>query len=289
MSKIYFTPYRISTITCNANICSTKLIDLSLLLFFNNIEIINEINNFIWIQFLTENTENFKGIYPKKKRNSKKKNKKCRFDNQLTVIYKFNDKYMPNIKIFKNGNIHLTGIKSEEDVEVIVNKIINEINKIYIINKEILKDEAQLKSLKYSNFIIRMINTDFKVYINELMTEKYLIRRKILHKLLISDKYENVCSFQPGIYHGVKLEFFWNPSKEYNNGICNCVNHCFGKTDNKKTNLCKKITVAIFESGSILITGGVIKKQIEDAYDYICKILIDNEDAIRKSNNLAMI
>ena len=131
-----------------------------------------------------------------------------------------------------------------------------------------------------------MINTDFKAYIDKDFKENYLIRRKILHKLLISDKYNNKCSFQPGIYHGVKLEYFWNPLNSLKNGICYCENHCFGKSDIKKKNNCKKITIAIFESGSILITGGILIEQIEDAYNYITKILIEDEDIIRKSNNI---
>lgn len=133
-----------------------------------------------------------------------------------------------------------------------------------------------------------MINTDFKVYINEKMTEKYLIRRKILHKLLISDLYNNKCSFQPGIYHGVKLEFFWNSTKLHNDGICNCANHCFGKSNGESVNNCKKITIALFESGSILITGGVSFNQIDDAYNYICSILEKHEEEIRKSIIIAM-
>ena len=288
-TNVYFSPYRISTITCNANICKTKDIDINMALLFNKIEIGNDDHNIIWIQYLTENTESFRGVYPKKKRNSKKKDRKCRFDNQITIIYKFNSLYLPNVKIFKNGNIHLTGIKNHDDVPIIVKYIIEQIQKIYEIDNSILKNVEQFESLEYSNFLIRMINTDFKVYIDKELTERYLIRRKVLHTLLISDKYNNKCSFQPGIYHGVKLEYFWNPTNELKNGICCCTNHCFGKSDNKKKNSCKKITIAIFESGSILITGGILLEQIDDAYKYICNILVENENIIRKSNNISNI
>lgn len=281
MNDIYFSPYKVSTITCNENLGRNLNINLEIL--FNEFRINS---TFVWLEILKENFERFKGINPKKKKNKSKilKNKKCRFDNQITVIYLFNENYKPNIKIFKNGNVQITGIKNTEDTKIIISKIIEEIKYIYTINNEILIN-CSLLDLESNNFIIRMINTDFKTYIiNNDVKSQYLVRRKILHKILISDLYNNKCSFQPGIYHGVKLEFFWNSINNENNGICNCINHCFGKGKGKGLNDCKKITVAIFESGSILITGGVCFNQIDDAYNYITNILTKHEKEIRKSN-----
>lgn len=287
MNNVYFTPYRISTITCNADIGNN--ININLLLLFENITIIeNTNNNFIWIQYLKENIDKSRGINPKKKRkNKKEQNKKCRFDNQITAIYKINDIYKPNIKIFKNGNIQFTGIKNTDDVKEIVSKLIYEIKLIYSKNNDLLFD-TDINNLNYQNLIIRMINTDFKVFVNKELTNQYLIKRKNLHLLLISDIYNNKCSFQPGIYHGVKLEFFWNTINSVNNGICNCSNHCFGKGNGTSINNCKKITIAIFESGSILITGGVNFNQIDEAYNYICSILKKHEDTVRKINIIAV-
>jgi TATA-box binding protein (TBP) (component of TFIID and TFIIIB) len=279
MNTIYFTPYKVSTITCNENLGKNLNINLEIL--FNELVIDKQI---VWAEILKENLENSKGINPKKKKNNKKnKGKKNRFDNQITIIYVFNENYKPNVKIFKNGNIQLTGIKNKDDTSIIINKIIEQIKYIYQIDNNVLFN-CKFEDIERNNFIIRMINTDFKSYVIENGTQnQYLIRRKKLHKILISDTYNNKCSFQPGIYHGVKLEFFWNSMNETNNGICNCPNHCFGKGKGNGLNDCKKITVAIFESGSILITGGVCFKQIDDAYNYICSILIKHEDEIRKS------
>ena len=287
MTKVYCTDYRVSTITCNADIGNNISIKLSVL--FDNIDIKTDDNSFIWIQYLKEGEDNSKGIYPKKKRKSKKNtSKKNRFDNQVTVIYKFNDIYMPNVKIFKNGNVQLTGIKKNIDTETIVNKIIEEINKIYKIDPNILINPEEIVNLGFSNFKIRMINTDFKVYIDKDYNEKYNIRRKELHKLLIGDEYTNKCSFQPGIYQGVKLEFFWNSNNEINKGQCNCGVHCFGKGNGYEINSCKKVTIAIFESGSILITGGISFDQVNDAYKYITDVLIKHEHNIRKPNLLSL-
>jgi|TARA_Y100000389_G_scaffold202035_1_gene246296 TATA-box binding protein (TBP) (component of TFIID and TFIIIB) len=281
MSNVYFSKYKVSTITCNANIGIDISIDLSIL--YDNINPIDEDDNIIWIQNLKDNCEYVKGFYPKKIRKSKKNNKKKnRFDNQITIIYKFNKDYKPNIKIFKNGNIQLTGIKNVEDTDIIANKIIEYVKKSYKINKDIDLSEDKidfLKKLQFSNFKIRMINSDFKTYTNPELTDKFNIRRKELHNLLISSKYNNKCSFQPGIYQGVKLEYYYNNNN--NNGICVCENHVFNK---KFNNICKKVTIAIFESGSILITGGITFEQIDIAYKYITKIIKDNTESLKRPN-----
>lgn len=285
MVQIYCSKYRVSTITCNADIGINVNIDL--LTLFENINIIENNNSFIWIQYLKEGEDNSRGVYPKKKRKSKKNlNKKNRFDNQVTVIYRFNNTYIPNVKIFKNGNVQLTGIKKEDDTKIIVNSIIEEVKRIFKDNNNILLNHENIDKMEFTNFKIRMINTDFKVYINQDLTENYHIRRKELHKLLINDEYNNKCSFQPGIYQGVKLEFFWNYNNEYNNGKCNCKTHCFGKGTGYEINNCKKVTIAIFESGSILITGGISFDQVNDAYKYITDVLIKHEPTIRKPNLL---
>lgn len=283
---IYFSPYRISTITCNADI--GKNINLNLCKLFDNLSIVNDDKQegIVWIQFFKDECDVSKGTYPKKKRKSKKVlNRKCRFDNQVTIIYRFDEKYIPNVKIFKNGNIQLTGIKDVVHTEKIVNHIIEEIKNIYEnITKDIIVDyvDGYSLDLKYQNFKIRMINTDFKIYSDPEMTKGFELRRKEVHRLFINDVYKNKCSFQPGIYQGVKLEYFWNICDETKNGICKCPEHCYGKGNGSAIGSCKKVTGAIFESGSILITGGVTFQQVDDTYRYICNFLTENRDIIKK-------
>lgn len=278
-TNIYFTPYKVSTITCNVDIG----VNINLITLYENFTI-GEKSNFIWIYYpkIAEG-ENKRGVYPKKKRNVKVVNiKKTSFDNQVTVLYKSNN--YPNLKIFKNGNIQLTGVKDEKDVSVIVNEIINEIKNIYKTKPEISSTEDFINKIGFYNFHIRMINTDFKTFCDKELKEKFLIRRKVLHKLLISDLYNNKCSFEPCKYHGVKLEFYWNKTKINQNGICECNNHCFGKGSGCTINNCKKITIAIFESGSVLITGGVSFEQINDAYVYITNVFKNHKEELKKTD-----
>jgi TATA-box binding protein (TBP) (component of TFIID and TFIIIB) len=277
MTEIYFTPYKVSTITCNVDIG----ISIDLITLYENFTI-GDKSKFIWIYYpkITDK-ENKRGVYPKKKRNVKATTvKKTSFDNQVTVLYK-SDNY-PNLKIFKNGNIQLTGVKNKDDVAIIVNQIIEEIKQIYKTKPEISSTEDLNEKIGFFNFHIRMINTDFKTYCDVEQQEKFLIRRKVLHKILMSDSYNNKCSFEPGKYHGVKIEFFWNSKNEKQDGICSCSNYCFGKGTGKGDKDCKKITIAVFESGSVLITGGVSFEQIDDAYNYITTVFKNHKDEIKK-------
>lgn len=284
MDELYFTPYRVSTITCNADIGDDVNIDLRIL--FKNIAICETEESFIWIQYLKEDNNNFRGVYPKKKRKTKTDTtKKNRFDNQITVIYKYNSSYMPNIKIFKNGNIQLTGIKDFAHPKIIVDKIIENIKNIYTnIDKSILVASSDdiIDNIQFRNFKVRMINTDFKIYTDKDMIDRFSIRRKELHNTLIGNNYNNKSSFQPGVYQGVKLEYFWNKQNKIKNGICQCTGNCFGKNNGDGNGNCKKVTIAIFESGSILITGGISFEQVTDAYNYICQVISDNQHSVRK-------
>ena len=47
---------------------------------------------------------------------------------------------------------------------------------------------------------------------------------------------------------------------------------------------CKKVTIGVFQSGCVIITGAATVTQIEECYPYICKVLKDNIDLIRKRN-----
>ena len=257
------TNYRVSTITCNASITTTiNLIDL-----FDHLNL-NDDKGFIWI----ENGLKKRGTYPKKKKDtSQTKKKKC-FDKQITVIYKYANDYYPNIKIFRNGNIQMTGIRTENDGKNIVDIITKEI--ISIAQNKCPTLVGTIDNIQCKDFIIRMINCDFAV--------PFKIRRKNLHQLLISSKYGNTCSFQPLTYPGVKLQYYWNITQLNNHGICKCNKPCYGKGTGDGDGNCKKVTIAIFDSGKILITGANSFDQVNKAYDFICKVIMDNELDIKK-------
>ena len=57
---------------------------------------------------------------------------------------------------------------------------------------------------------------------------------------------------------------------------------CEGKGDGNGNGQCKKITIAAFQSGSIIITGANRLETIEDARNFIIRVLKDNYSTIKK-------
>lgn len=271
--------YRVSTITCNGSIRKHDEVNfkVDLTKLYEEMTVIDRCSTdtgFIYV--IDRDGKQEKGIFPRKKRSDTKKKEENtsyrRFDNAISTYYKLREGYFPSVKIFKNGTIQMTGIKKIEDGEEIHKKVFDTMKQIYEQNTSIFSNE-----LFYDNntFYVRMINSDFSV--------SYHIRRKDLHHLLISEQYQNSCSFQPGTYPGVKLQYFWNPVIGHKNGCCNCKEaKCFGKGNGNGHGQCKKVTVSIFESGKILITGATNFEQINEAYNYICKILKEHASIIRK-------
>lgn len=276
----FATPYRVSTITCNGSI-GKNVGQVYLDKLFQHIQVIpTESNEIGFIYMADRDGKEIKGISPKKqKRVHAKKNKDAedgskekRFDNAISGYFQTRPGYSPSVKVFKNGTIQMTGLKKIED-GVILNK------QVFAVLHDLIQaapDIVENNDLECCDFYVRLINSDFSV--------PFHIRRKDLHQLLISDDYNNISSFQPGTYPGVKLQYSWNPGFGKSDGRCHCVNKkkCIGKGDGTGEGQCKKITVASFESGKILITGAVNFEQVNKAYSYICNILKENQKTLEK-------
>lgn len=120
-----------------------------------------------------------------------------------------------------------------------------------------------------------LINSDFNV--------NFKIKRNILHSIL-KDDYQIVSRFEPGIYPGVNNKYYFNTDykdKEHK-GRCYCTKKCEGKGSGKGNGECKKITIAAFQSGSIIITGARDIIHIVAAKNFITSVLKENYDLIRK-------
>ena len=280
------TAYRVSTITCNGSLGTS--VNLNMLFAHVRLTEDNEDKRFVWVEFGQEKN---RGTYPKKRRPNVYGRKS--FDNQVTLVYRFREGYAPNIKVFRNGNIQMTGIRCPEDGHSIIDSIASEVR--YIATE--VPDAVDITSMDTMNpgdFKIRMINSDFSF--------AFRIRRKDLHTLLISSQYNTISSFQPGTYPGVKIQYFWNMNSRNRCGRCECPKPCHGRGDNATPviapqlmavagaapvvpeNQCKKVTISVFESGKILITGATSYAQIDEAYGYIVKVIQDNIGRIRKQS-----
>lgn len=156
------------------------------------------------------------------------------------------------------------------------NKVLNNNNCVKC-SKTLIKDALKDKNCKINDYKIVLINSDYFV--------GFEIKRDELHKILVN-KYNIYSSYEPCIYPGVNSKFYWN--KDYKDlpftGKCYCNSFCNGKGNGEGEGNCKKITISIFQSGSVIITGGRSMEQIVDAYNFINKVFTENYSEIKKVN-----
>jgi TATA-box binding protein (TBP) (component of TFIID and TFIIIB) len=135
---------------------------------------------------------------------------------------------------------------------------------------------------KIKDYKIVLINSDY--YLG------FEIKRNVLHELLIN-KYKIFSSYEPCIYPGVNSKYYFNEHYLENEcqGKCYCDVYCDGKGTGFGNGQCKKITVAIFQSGSIIITGARNMEQIKCAHTFINCVIDDNYEVIKKDESFLNI
>lgn len=154
---------------------------------------------------------------------------------------------------------------------------------IWEIEKLIEKNEIEChciennKDFKYFDIEIVLINSDFNI--------NFKIKRNILYTIL-KDDYGIVSRFEPGIYPGVNNKYYWNTlfknDRTKKEGRCYCTKPCDGKGLGNGEGDCKKITIAAFSSGSVIITGARQIQQINDCYHFINDVFRENYSKVKK-------
>jgi len=198
----------------------------------------------------------------KKQKVKKRKKKRNTFYNQVTIEVK-TEKLKPiNVKLFRNGSIQMTGCKSIDDCISSMIKLCKEFKKVKgIINK---KDMRTIKPVHFvsdvskssiediKDICIRMINSNFNI--------GFKIDRPALHQVLLLKGIE--CIYEPCVHACVNIKF-----------------NCGGEI----------ISIFVFESGAIIITGAKNREHIVNAYEFITKELFENFNKISKHSEIDIL
>ena len=244
---------RISTMTAISSLNS----DINLNNLYKNFIITDK------IPFIQHGSHGIKGESNKAKRKPRKPEKKKTFFNQVTLHVSC-DKLV-NVKLFNNGKIQMTGLKYENHGTKVLKILIP-----YILHLDQIKEDKILNSTEiiFEPMNIVLINSDFDI--------KYKIQRDVLHREIIDAGMYS--SYEPCIYPGVNIKYYFNSNQS--NGICKCTSMCNGKGDGVSDGGCKKITVAVFKSGKIIITGARSTEQLELSYHFITRLINARRDKI---------
>jgi TATA-box binding protein (TBP) (component of TFIID and TFIIIB) len=170
-----------------------------------------------------------------------------------------------NIKLFANGGFQMTGVTSEEFSKSVLDFMLKSISE--------LPEKISEQPLQIQKFSIQLLNSDYKV--------SALIKRAELHRVLCQ-QYRLSSTLETTIYQGVNTKYYYNEAYTAKAGICTCPRFCTGQGDGTGIGSCKKITIAAFQTGSIIITGARNTAQLNEAYDFMNRVLHAHKDLVTK-------
>jgi hypothetical protein len=274
-NPVKFTPYVVSTITANGSVGA----DVRINVFFEHAAVVMKgAPGIVWLQY---GTERERGEYPKKRKVGVRR----KFGDQVSFYMWLATGHTAHVKLFENGNLHMTGLRRVEEGHAIQQSVAAEIRRIAAENDVHVLVDPDAAGLGASDqFVIRMINCDFSI--------PFHVRRRELHQLLSVDPYNTVCMFQPGTYPGVKLEYYWSSAVDSKrDGVCRCTKlrvhrrRVTAMTNHPHPDVecnCKKVTVAVFESGRVLITGANDFNQVDEAYAFITSVMAAHANDLQR-------
>ena len=260
-----FSELRISTITTTAQLGTKIILDA----LFEQIPIINYwdlTDGVLKMEFNGQSKgTSFKDIM------LKPKTSKTSFFNQATLVIRREIKPLIwkeiNVKLFRNGGIQMTGVKSiEMSLEAL--RWLVDFATLTCTAKPIFEKPPVIQKEQ-----VQLVNTDFSIGAK--------VRRDVLHRIL-SEVYHLNSSYESAIYQGVKTKYFYNAEKPPGHplGICPCAKLCKGTGDGTKIGECKKITISPFQTGQVIITGARTMDQIYEGYAFIKEVFTKHADSI---------
>ncbi len=183
----------------------------------------------------------------KTKFKSTNKNSKKNFYNQNTIIIRVSEERFLNIKLFKNGSIQITGCKQLSDANIGINKLIQKLKEKLMVRTETGLSEITFVDnpdlLTMTNLKIDLINSNFGV--------SYLINKEDLYQLLTE---QNILCRLSSTHSCVNIKF---------------------KAQSEVPDT--YVSIFVFQTGNIIITGAKNPDHVRDAYNFIVSFLSKNK------------
>ena len=239
---------------CNGDIINqVKYTDISI----STMTVCFNFNQFIDLKLLKENLppslsikynpSSKKSKIPKKKGTDSFYNS---FDLKITIVDRnFPEPIFSNISIFifPNGKVKAAGVKTINTINLMIDELITLINYIPLTVEK--PDELASENLK-----IQMICSDFKIKPVKEDPDGWCIKQEELKNILVKNHGLSATFSALSRYPGINLKF---PS--------------IVEQD-------KQISLLIFRSGSIIITGAKNAKDIANSYKFITKLICKNAE-----------
>tara|TARA_Y100000389_G_scaffold17613_1_gene15378 strand:- start:11200 stop:12453 length:1254 start_codon:yes stop_codon:yes gene_type:complete len=181
-----------------------------------------------------------------------------------------------NMFMFTSGKIKIAGCTRESQIQ----KSVDILNKgISFYRKEVCNLFGIDNKISIMTKLPVMINSDFASNFN--------IKRYELDSL-VRDKYDLISSFEPCTHPAVIIKYYHNKINPTHTGKCLCKQlfgntyMCAGRGNGNGSGECKTVTILVFQSGKVILTGAREISQVSNAYQFISNILIDNKTHLLK-------
>jgi TATA-box binding protein (TBP) (component of TFIID and TFIIIB) len=195
------------------------------------------------------------------------------FDNQATVVVRCADDTTLNVKTFRNGNLQMTGARSVDGARAAVATVLA------------LMAEPGAPPPAMSAPRVCLMNADYAL--------RARVDRQFLYDSIVAAGL--VCSYQPSIYPAVKTYFMWHPTEagaatespggragvcpaseaRGGNGGCGCGGR-------PAAGCCKRVTVLVFYTGAIIITGATAREHIDAAFRWVIDFVFDTPGVLEE-------
>lgn len=217
-----------------------------------------------------ENHDVFQNIkYKAGTKKSKDKELNDAFYNQCSMVLSIEDDESKiqkqtskiNVFVFPNGSFRTVGCRTIKTCAI----MINELYCFFKYNKNLVENPS---TFSLRNVRISMINSDFK------LSRK--IKQKKLFNLLKKYTIENggnirINTFNPDKYPGINVKYLKDTTK---------VNSSDKFTRKGRKKIDGEVSILIFRSGSIIITGYKKPTEAKHAFKYLSEILIQNQEVV---------
>jgi len=188
-----------------------------------------------------------------------------------------------NMKLFGNGGIQMTGVPSQEFATDSVSWLLELIKRLPQSPFATTNTTATANTgtpvtagaagagTPVTNTVVvpavtkisvPLINTDYSL--------SHDIQQDNLHRIFI-EEYNLFSMLEKTIYQGVNTKYFYNTTNN-KTGVCRCAAFCKGQGNGSGNGECKRITMSIFRTGKIIITGARQMAQIHEAYEFLNRI-----------------
>ena len=216
------------------------------------------------------------GVQRRRQRRPKKGTQPKVFNNNLVLIVWVQTKddgiNHVNAKVFGNGTVQLTGARSIDVGRRAMQRIALEHYQIFGQGGAFVDDDDEAHC-----YHVKMINTDFKTNVG--------IKLDALYYILTQEYPNAMCFYDPCIHQRLQFSYCFNktwkpggPKVFSPSCMCDATPHCS----------CRKVTIFVFASGSVVITGAVDLEQQDEVYEFVTQTMSAHESIISRAKVVAL-